>query len=34
MYFVHKILTNMFRSAFRPPSGWCWYTRIQKYRCG
>jgi len=27
----HKISTNMFRPAFRPPSGWHSYTRIQKY---
>jgi len=34
MYFIHNILTNMFRPAFRPSSGWCSYTRIQKYKCG
>jgi len=30
---IHKILT-VFRPAFRPSSGWCSYTRIQKYKCG
>jgi len=27
MYFIHNVLTNMFRQAFRPTSGWCYYYK-------
>jgi hypothetical protein len=26
-YFIHNVLTNMFRPVFRPSSGWCYYYK-------
>ena len=34
MYFIHSVLTNMFRSAFRPSSGrCCYYKNINIQSC-